>query len=81
MRYLVRYDADDSKWLVIDSLSAGQTVGCHDQKPRALTQAKSEERLWHRFGAVDRVFHAACQMALGRRRMADPLADPSAEFT
>ncbi len=69
MRYLVRYNSDDSKWLVIDSLSAGQAVGCHDQKPKALTQAKSEERQWHRYGSVDRAFHAASRMARGPRRL------------
>ena len=51
MRYVVRYDNQDRKWLVVDTLTVEQTVGCHRGQPEALIQAESEERRWRRLGA------------------------------
>lgn len=56
MRYVVRYDKTDRKWLVIDTLTVEQTVGCHAAKPGALIQAESEERRWRRLGTGAETF-------------------------
>ncbi|MBT6094584.1 MAG: hypothetical protein HOH04_06850 [Rhodospirillaceae bacterium] len=51
MRYVVRCDTLAGKWLVVDTLTVEQTVGCHERQAGAVFQAESEERRWRRFGA------------------------------
>jgi hypothetical protein len=50
MRYVVRYDNRDRKWLVVDTLTVEQTVGLHAEQSGAFIQAESEERRWRRLG-------------------------------
>jgi len=50
MRYVVRHDAKDNAWLVVDTLSVGQTVGRHLRQSNAVFQADAEERNWRLHG-------------------------------
>lgn len=69
MRYVVRYDNHDRKWLVVDTLTVEQTVGCHLGQPEALIQAESEERRWRRLGAGTETFALMAQEADIRERV------------
>jgi len=50
MRYVVRHDAKDNAWLVVDTLSVGQTVGRHHRQSQAVFQAHAEDRNWRLHG-------------------------------
>ncbi len=68
MRFVVRCDTKAGKWLVIDTLTVEQTVGCHERRAGAVIQAESEERSWRRLGAGAETFALIAEGADARSR-------------
>ncbi len=49
MRYVIRYDTDNGKWAVIDTVVAGQKVGIHQTVEAAVDHVFAEQDLWRRY--------------------------------
>ena len=49
MRYAVRFQPDDRRWAVIDTVVASQIVGIHGSETQAYKQAFAEQERWRKF--------------------------------
>jgi hypothetical protein len=52
MRYIIRFETTNQRWLVVDSAVAGQVMGVHRSEKAAREQARVEEDRWNKFKPI-----------------------------